>query len=186
MNQFQIFFTVKHIFPSDLLIVTRCSFFPKLQRLTTKHIFCVLRTSYEKMNKNGDKFRNCFTFFSLSWTFCRFSDIFTKEDHHRKRRSKKRRPPLLAVVGFCITSFQPKQWRFFEEILRSRLSLTLGWPEILSRAFIVPILNRWAWPELFVLSLLCVFFSENKWVRGSFLLTNRSLWSEFWFKKETE
>ncbi len=47
------------------------------------------------------------------------------------------------------------------------LSLTWGWPEVLSMDPIVQILDRWVWPELFSLSLSRLHItSENQWVIG--------------------
>jgi hypothetical protein len=47
--------------------------------------------------------------------------------------------------------------RMFKEILRNRLRLTWGLPEVLSMAPIVQILNRWVCPELLSLSLLRIY-----------------------------
>ena len=50
-----------------------------------------------------------------------------------------------------------------------RLSLTLGWPEVLSMAPIVQILNKCVWPELFSLSLLRVSLAfTNEWEEAFF------------------
>ncbi len=73
----------------------------------------------------------------------------------------------------------PSSWlwktcgRNFKNILRKRLSLTWGWPEVLCMA--PQIVNKvgltWA---LLSVHLACIS-SESQWVRGSFLLTNSSL-----------
>jgi hypothetical protein len=63
-------------------------------------------------------------------------------------------------------------------IMRNRRSLTWGWPEVLYMAPIVQIWNKWAWPELFSLSLITCISSEKEWVKGSFLLTKSSQWSD--------
>ncbi len=65
---------------------------------------------------------------------------------------------------------------FLKKYGAKRLSLTWGWPEVLSWPPIVQILNKWAWPELFSVPFKCIS-TENQRVRGSFLLTNSSQWS---------
>ncbi len=59
----------------------------------------------------------------------------------------------------------------FKEILLNRLSLTWGWPEVLSMA-----LCSHTGSDLS--SSLCPYsvylYSENQWIRGSFFLTNSS------------
>ncbi len=80
-------------------------------------------------------------------------------------------------IGNALTSRSAKSTpscKSFKEILRNMLSLTWGWPEVLSMAPIVQILNRWFWPELFSLSLYYLRVSlvkTNEW-EGSFLFTN--------------
>ncbi len=62
--------------------------------------------------------------------------------------------------------------QIFKEILRNRLSLTWGWPEVLSMATIVQIFDSWFCPELFSLSL-CISSEINEWDAAYFwVLTN--------------
>ncbi len=57
---------------------------------------------------------------------------------------------------------------FLRKHRAKELSLTWAWPAVLSLASIVPILNRWIWPELFSLSLLRVSLSSaGQWLRVS-------------------
>jgi len=73
----------------------------------------------------------------------------------------------------------------FKELLRNQLSLTRGWPEVLSMAPIIQVLDMWAWPELFSLSQLCIFLVMAKLMRVSFLLTNRIQPSVLWYITKT-
>ncbi len=61
-----------------------------------------------------------------------------------------------------------RDWNF-KELLRSKLTLTWVWAEVLSMASTVHILNWWVWPEFFSLSLLRVSpLKTSEWEKAFF------------------
>jgi hypothetical protein len=91
---------------------------------------------------------------------------------------------LVAWRFFTVCHWSAPCGRIFKEILRNRLSLTWGWPEVLSMAPIVLILNRWIWPELFSLPFHVSLVKTFEWEAAYFwtIAVTNLIWAGI-FKK---
>ncbi len=72
-------------------------------------------------------------------------------------------------ISMSVPTWAHLSGRIFKENLRNRLSLTSGCPEVLSMVPFLQILNRWVWPNLFLVSLWRVsLVKTNQWQEAFF------------------
>ncbi len=114
-----------------------------------------------------EKHINCFNHTEQGTTISILDVIFHKWRRYiRKLTAEKTNVYVVIKHWKQKTAVEKGGWvpsgRLFTETLTNCLSLTWGWPEVLSMAPTVQILNRWVLSELFSLSYRTCISSENQ------------------------